>query len=67
MIEILLAHPFEHSSNSCLNEGDNFLKKMARPGGETSNELFEVLEDWDHQLQHINFDKFEDKPEEPQP
>lgn len=41
--------------------------------GETSNKLFEVFEDWHHQLQHVDFDKLElvcDAPqdvEEPQP
>ena len=29
---------------------------MARPGGETSNQLFEVLEDWEHQLKHADID-----------
>ena len=29
--------------------------------GETSNEIFEAFEDWDHQLRHINFTKSDDE------
>ena len=35
---------------------------MARLEGESSNALFETLEDWDHQLKHADIDF-----EEPQP
>lgn len=30
--------------------------KMAHPDGETLNSVFEVLEDWEHQLKHENLD-----------
>lgn len=42
---------------------------MAHPGEETSNELFEVLEDWDEQLKHLETGNLNDPhlPEEPQP
>jgi len=29
---------------------------MVHPTGDTSNDLFEVLEDWEHQLKHIDID-----------
>jgi len=29
---------------------------MVRPTGDASNELFEVLEDWEYQLKHIDID-----------
>jgi len=32
---------------------------VVRPGGETSNSLFEVLEDWEEQLKHVDFDELE--------
>ncbi len=30
--------------------------KMARPGGESSNSLFETLADWEEQLKHLDID-----------
>ena len=35
--------------------------------GETSNALFEVLEDWDHHLRHVDFSCLDEKIEGPQP
>jgi len=32
------------------------IMEMAHPGGESSNSLFEVLEDWEEQLKHVNID-----------
>ncbi len=32
---------------------------MARPGGATSNSLFEVLAEWDRQLQEVDRDLLE--------
>jgi hypothetical protein len=44
---------------------------MAHPFGETSNTIFEELEDWEHQLKHLDFDwDFKENQidsEEPQP
>lgn len=68
-----MARPFEPCSNHYLNGGGHLLKQMARPGGETSNALIDVLPDWNEQLKHSKFD-FDDPddvlnydPEEPQP
>lgn len=35
---------------------------MAHFEGETSNALFETLEDWEHQLKHLNFDNLDATP-----
>lgn len=35
---------------------------MAHFEGDTSNELFETLEDWEHQLRHLDSDVFEPMP-----
>ena len=35
---------------------------MVRPEGAISNPLFEILEDWERQLQHIDEDVWEQSP-----
>lgn len=40
---------------------------MVRLEGETSNTIFEVLEDWENQLKHADFSKLKVEFEEPQP
>jgi hypothetical protein len=41
---------------------------MARPEGDFSNELFETLQDWEHQLKHAEEDaqRLPAKPKGPQ-
>jgi len=45
-----MARPFEQSSNYFLNKSDHLLKQMAHFGGETSNRLFQTLEEWNEFL-----------------
>ncbi len=59
----IMVHLIEHSSNEFLNEGATISKKeMARLEGETSNDIFEDLADWNEQLKHIDFDIEEPRP-----
>jgi hypothetical protein len=58
-----MARLIEQSSNGFLNEGATISKKeMARLEGESSNDFFEILEDWNEQLKHIDFDIEEPRP-----
>jgi len=44
------------------------IREVARLEGETSNELFEVLQDWEHRLRHADQDirELAQKPKGPQ-
>ena len=50
------------------SSGTGTKKKVARPEGDFSNELFETLKDWEHQLKHAEEDakRLPAKPKGPQ-
>ncbi len=52
----IMVHLIEHSSNGFFVEGTAIPEEMARLEGEISNNIFEILEDWNEQLKHIDFD-----------
>ncbi len=51
-----MARQFELCSNSFSDNRATIPEGMARLSGESSNALFEVLEDWEHQLKAIEED-----------
>ncbi len=73
-----MARPFEPNSNSSYMKADIFQRKMARHDGRNSNlefipsesidpvAIFEVLEEWEHQLTHSDFNKIKE-PSKPEP
>jgi len=52
----IMVHLIEHSSNGFFVEGTAIPEEMARLDRESSNAIFDALEDWNEQLKHIDFD-----------
>lgn len=59
--------PFEQTSNSVKRKMLYFWKKVAHLDGESLNTFFEVLEDWERHLAHLDFEGLErdDEPSGP--